>query len=37
MWIYNDNIKRIHVNQHNIRANAKTEDKLPSHHQDIHC
>jgi len=29
MWIYNDNIKRIHVNQHNIRANAKNEDKLP--------
>ena len=25
----NSNIKRIHVNQHHIRSNAKNEEKLP--------
>lgn len=29
MQILNSNIKRIHVNQHNIRANAKNDDNLP--------
>lgn len=29
MQILNSNIKRIHVNQHNIRANNKNDEQLP--------